>query len=1041
MTRAADPRPILYLVSNCHLDTQWRWTVRDTIAEHLPATLARTFELFERLPAFVLSFEGAFRYQLLEEYWPDGFRQVQEFARAGRWHAAGCMLDAPDVNIPSPESLLRHMLYGARYFDRVLGRHGADVFLPDCFGFGAALPTIGAHCGLIGFGTSKLVRWKSPGTIPFDLGRWQGIDGSELIAVLHPEGYGEGLAEDLSRAERWIDRIEGRIAARPGDGLRVACMFVGPKGDKGGGLDDASIEWLERSLAGDGPIEVRLVASDQLFRDLTTAERAALPEFRGELLLPTHGTGCWTSQALVKRWNRRCELLADAAERAAAVADWLGGLPYPHREIEAAWTAFLWHQMHDDLTGTSRQEAYLHTWNDQAASLNRFASVLTDAVGTVARALDTRVEGMPLVVFNPLAAAREDVVVARIETPEGSLRVFDPEGREVPSQVRNKAAGGAELVFVARLPPFGFAVFDVRPASSGCEIETGLEVASSALSSRHLGASLDAAGDLATLSLQEEPRNLLASPAGLELLPDRSSRWPAWEVLWRDVTSPALGRFGAPARVEILERGPARVALAVTRRCGRSTVRQVLSLAAGEAGARLEVDCRFDWWSRGRLLKATFPTAFEDPVATYDLGVGAIEREVNHPEAYEVPAQQWADLSQRSGRAGLSILNDCRYGWDRPEEATLRLSLLRSPRVGRRFRHQATQDHGRHRLRYALFPHAGGWAAAAAWEQAARHNQPLVAFRVEPSAGALGRTFSLFPEVSRARLHGVKKAEEGERIVVRLSEPSGEGGPARLTACGPLAAAASINGLEEASDAVALAGATLEARLAPFELRSYAIELPPPPARLEPPRVLPLSLPLDRAAASWHTAARGIDFDGSGRSYPGELLPAALLVAGAPLPLAASEPGTPHCLAASGQELPWPGAPYDYLLLVVTAVRGAASGALEAGGERLSLAAPDWAAPIGRGVYRRYLRGLPIGGAKPPLLERHPLAWVGGHRHDRRLRDEPYTPCYLFRSVLRIPAGTTTLRLPHEPRLRLFAAAAVAGSGLGVEAVSELYGW
>jgi alpha-mannosidase len=1054
------------VVSNCHLDTQWRWTIRETISEYLPATLRRTFELFERFPEFVLNFEGAFRYQLVEEYWPAEFRRLQEYARAGRWRVAGCMLDAPDVNIPSPESLVRHILYAARYFERQLGTRGYDVFLPDCFGFGAALPTLAAHCGLVGFGTSKLVNWKAPGTIPFDLGRWQGVDGSELIAVLRPEGYGEGLSEDLSQATRWLERIQERPAGPP-----VACMFVGPKGDRGGGLDDASAAWVDRSLSGDGPLEVRLASSDQLARDLAGSNPAgsrpaedavaALPVHRGELLLPTHGTGCWTSQALAKRWNRRNELLADAAERAAVVADWLGGMPYPRRELESAWTAFLWHQMHDDLTGTSRQEAYLHTWNDQAASLNRFAAILTDSVGAVARGLDTRSDGLPLVVFNPLAIEREDAVVARIAMPAttsnagrspSALRVFGPDGAEVPSQSTPTGDGGFHLVFTARLPPLGFAVFEVRAAETPCALATGLAIDGRGLESSRLTARLDDAGDIAALFLGEPARNLLARPAVLELLPDRSSRWPAWEVLWQDVSAAPRGRFAALATTRILERGPARVALEVRRRAARSEVRQILSLSAGSAGTRLEVDCRMDWRSRGSLLKASFPSALESPVATYDLGIGAIERGVNRPEAYEVPAQQWADLSEATGGSrqglGLSVLNDCRYGWDHPDEATLRLSLLRSPRVGRRFRHQGKQDLGRHRLRYALYPHVGDWTQADTVGQAARHNQPLIAFRASPSGGPLGRSFSLFPEVAGGFLQAAKKAEASDRIVLRLREARGKADVARLRAATAITSAERVNGLEEPLGPATLTpSGELTAELGAFSLHSLAVELAPPPEGLAAPLVRPLDLPFDRQAVSWHEGSTGVDFDGSGRSYPGELFPRELTIGGVLVPLSAAEAGVPHCLACGGQEIAWPedrpeGA-YDRLLLVLSAVGGSVRDALRAGGRPLELSAPDWTEPIGRGTYRRFVRGLQIGRPLPPRLERHPLAWVGGHRHDRRVRDEPYAACYLFRSVLRIPPGTTSLQLPYAPRLRLFAAVAVASSNFGVEAVSELYddGW
>jgi len=186
----------LYVVATVHLDTQWRWTVRDTIRDFLPATMRENFALFERYPFFVLSFEGAFRYMLMKEYYPQDFERLKAFVASGRWRVAGSMLDAADVNVVSPESLIRHILYATRFFEREFGRTSCDLFLPDCFGFGWALPSIGAHCGLAGFSSSKFGKWVAPGEIPFDIGVWRGPDGAEILAVLRPEGYGEGLRED-----------------------------------------------------------------------------------------------------------------------------------------------------------------------------------------------------------------------------------------------------------------------------------------------------------------------------------------------------------------------------------------------------------------------------------------------------------------------------------------------------------------------------------------------------------------------------------------------------------------------------------------------------------------------------------------------------------------------------------------------------------------------------------------------------------------------------------------------------------------------------
>ena len=1038
----AGPPGLVYLVATSHLDTQWRWTVRDTIRDFLPRTVVDNLALAERIPGFVLSFEGAFRYQLLAEYHPRLWERVRTAVTDGRWRVAGAMLDAPDVNIPSPESLIRHVLYGRRFFERELGVSGVDVFLPDCFGFGAALPSIAAHCGLAGLSTSKLIKWMPPAPIPFDLGRWRGPDGSEIVAALHPEGYGEGVSEDLSRAPRLARRLAARGEA---SGVWAALLYAGI-GDRGGALDDDSAAWLERSLAGEGPVAIHLGGSDDLFRDLAPEETARLPAHEGDLLLPTHGTGCLTSQAVMKRWNRKNEQLADAAERAAVAAERLTGLPYPAERLRQAWTLFLWHQMHDDLTGTSIPEAYRISWNDEAVAANLLAGVLADSVAALARAHDTRVEGVPLVVFNPLAGERCDPVEAVVrfvgEAP-AAVRVFDGEGVEVPSQVAGRDGAELSIVFSAPLPPVGLAVFDVRADTAGCELDTGLAVTADGLESPRYRATIDAAGDLGRLFDRRHRRELLAAPAALHLLPDRSRRWPAWEILYDDLRA-APRRSGGGATLAAVERGPARVAVEVRRPVAGSTVVQRYRLAAGDAGHRLEVDTRIDWRTRGRLLKAAFPTPFARARATFDLGLGVAGRGVARRESYEVPAQQWADLSDAATGEGLSVLSDHKCGWDRPVEETLRLTLARSPRVVRKFRHQGVQDLGPHRCLYALVGHgAGGWREETV-EQAARLNQPPRVFQTAGSAGPLGRRFSLLRvDPPAAAVRAVKRAEEGVGMVVRLQETRGLPQPeVEVALHGGVRQVVETDGGERAVEGGgAEVGEEGGVRLAlgPFQPRTLLIE----PRRGEPvatPAVShPLALPFDRPAASFHDAPARVDFDGRGRSLPGELLPERISCGEIEFRLAAFRRQRRQCVACAGQTLEIEAAGAGEIALLLASVDGDRPAALDTGAGVLPFVAPDWAAPLGQWVGRRLIWGIPVGRTRPPFLRRHRVAWLGTHRHAPGPRDEPYRFCYLFCCRLPLPPGVSRLALPRDPAIRLFAATALTGSAPATRPAAPLF--
>ena len=1048
---AADaPPPELQVVATAHLDTQWRWTVKDTIDDFLPETMRGNFALFEKYPGYVFSFEGAFRYALMKEYYPADFERLKGYVKAGRWKVAGSWWDAVDTHVPSPESLVRQALYGNGFFRKELGVTSRDVFLPDCFGFSYALPSVAAHCGLTAFSTQKLT-WGAAMKIPFDVGLWQGVDGSELLASINPGDYASELKWNLTTDAEAYATIDRQAAM---SGQPVAMKYFGT-GDVGVPPLEPSVAWLEKSLHGPGPLKVRSVAPDQLAKDLaarlTPEERARLPHYRGEFLLTSHGAGCYTSQAAMKAYNRANQRLAFAAEAAAVAADGLGGAAWPREVLREAWTRFLWHQFHDDLTGTSIPEAYTYSWNDEAISSAAFADVLSTSVGAVSRALDTRGPGVALVVWNPLALEREDVVEASVRFPGGApkaVRVAGPDGKDVPAQVVARDGNAATVVFTARVAPTSATVFSVVP--SAAKPAAGEPRArTNGLENARLRVTLDANGDVASVFDKRLGKELLSASLALQLFEDEPRKWSAWEVEYSALSAPPRAVVAGPAKVRVVEEGPARAAVEVVRSAAGSTFTQTLRLAAGAAGERLEIVTDVDWRTKGTLLKAAFPLAAAAPTATYDLGLGAVARGTNRPNAYEVPAQQWADVTDASGAFGVAVLNDSRHGWDRPDERTLRLSLVHTPKVVKSWDwldEQASNDLGRHRVVTALAPHAGGAGDGRVAQAAERLNQPLLAWQAPAHEGRLGKTWSLLRveaagSVPAVSVRALKLAEESDEVVVRLQETAGRAAEGvTLRFARPVVAVREVNGAEEPLDVAGTGGflplvatpppvlrdGAVALSLGAFRPRTLAVRLAPETARLDLPATAVLELPYDLDGVSRDDDRKDGDFDGRGRSLPGELLPATVVSAGIPFRTGPQGKGARNVLVPRGQSLAVPPGGFDRVYLVAAAVGGDREARFAVDGAPVTVTVPDWAEPVGQWDSRI------VGGARveeaallaPAYAKETPLAWVGTHRHGARGENEAYAFAQLFRLRIDLPPGARTLTLPSDARLRILAATA-----------------
>ncbi len=1045
----ATPAGTLFAVGYAHLDTQWRWTYPTTIDVFLRNTLAQNFERFEKYPEYVFNFTGSARYSLMKEYYPAEYERLRKYVRAGRWFVAGSSVDEGDVNVPAPESIIRHVLYGNGFFRREFGVESCEYMLPDCFGFPASLPSILAHCGLKGFSTQKLT-WGSAVGIPFNVGVWVGPDGRSIVAALNPGEYVGAIPRRVDDDADWSARLAENARRY---GLPVDYHYYGV-GDEGGApREDDVRRYCEAARREDGRFRVRLASAGAMFGELTDEQRARLPRYRGDLLLTEHSAGTLTSQAYMKRWNRKNECLADAAERAAAVATWLGAAAYPHALLERSWLRVLGSQMHDMLPGTALPESISYSWNDEIIALNGFADVLLSAVRAISAGLDTTADGTPVVVYNPLAIEREDVVEAAIAfdgPPPVHVRVRDSQGREVPAQIAQRQGEYANVLFLARVPPLSFNVFDVQAVAKDTRIGTNLSVTDRVIENDDYRVTLGDSGDVVSIrDKREGDRELLKGPAQLVLTHERPREWPAWNMDWKDRERNQHEVVGGPARIAVVERGPVRAAIRVTREARNSIFTQTIRLSAGDAGRRIEWVNEIDWQATECALRAAFPLTVSNAAATYNLGLGTIQRGNNDPKKFEVPAHEWFDLTDRTGRYGVSVLEDCKFGSDKPADDVLRLTLLYTPGVRRAYMDQHSQDWGRHEFTYALYGHARDWRDARSGWQARRLNQPLRAFVASPHPGPLGRRVSFGSVGSdRVDLRAIKFAEAGDAIIVRLQELSGEcvDGVAVLLGRG-IASADEVDGQERRIGPAVVRDGRLRVDLSPYAMRSFAVRLQPTTASAEPRETRAVDLPFDDDVISTDADRADGRMDADGRTIAGDQWPDSIQSGGVRFKLGPAEKGKKNALACRGQTIPLPSGSYNRLHLLAAATEPVEA-RFGVGPASQTLWIQAWTGLIGqfdRRVWERPFAVIDhhcnakVIGMEPGYIRRDPIAWFSTHRHHPRVGNESYQFSYVFRFELDRPEGADTLVLPNDPRVRVFALTLVREPDPALRPAAPLY--
>lgn len=1013
----------LFFISNSHLDTQWNWDVKTTINEYVRNTMEQNFTRLDKYPNLTFNFEGAIRYMWMKEYYPEQYAKLKTYVQNGRWHISGCAVDANDVMVSSAESIMRNWLYANQFFKKEFGvRGGYDVMLPDCFGFSYALPSLARHCGFKGFHTAKLA-W---GSAEYDqlppFGIWQGVDGSQIYAVYKPgaydnhEQYNKNMANDSEMAAITANNYNKY-------GVAAEIRYVGPRSDRGGALQDNASSsgentpyWLNLSAQTNGAVKVRIATPDEIFDYLDKNKNQKYHVKDGELPMRTHGVGSYTSRTMLKLWNRRNELLADATEKSASLAQWLGVQAYPQKAINDAWVRNLWQAHHDGITGTSIPNAYLYSMNDYVLVNKTLGNLLKTTTGNIVRAMDTQTKGMPVVVYNPLSFQRTDIVEARLTMPAQpkGLRVFDKDGKEVLSQISSydEKTGEVVFLFAATVPSLGYAVYDVRFGEAS-QLTSSLRMnrRSRQLSNGNYRLTLSEKGDPSQLiDLANNNRQVL-SASQLQMIYDHEDTWPSWEISYTDILRTPTA-VDENVSIKKAEDGPLRKSFRVVKEKDGSQFVQYIRMNALDN--RIDIVSEVDWQSHERMLKANFQMAFNNPKATYDISLGTIERGNRTADCYEVQGHQWADMSTTDGSYGLSILNDCKYGWDKPTDSSLRLTLIHTPSTGNSYTYQADQDLGVNLFTYSLFPHQGKWSELTQ-KAASQLNQPLVAVAAPKHEGALGKEVKfLSVSTDQVAVKAVKKAEETDELIVRVYEWAGQQhDKVTLTFPTRVLSAREVNGLEEQVGSATTSNNTLTFSISKYQPKTFAVRLAAATTHTDEQTDDAVSLPYNVDMMSYDSK-KDDALKNAPYAYPAELVPDVVTADGISFVMGNRSDGQNNAVRCSGQTIGLPAAGRKLYLLAASTEPTGTIGEFVVGDQTYQFEVPYYGGTLGQ-------LDSPYNGGTHYRKQDVALTTTHSH-HISGNSDEQYRFLYIYRFAITLPEGASQLKLPKNSNLMVYAA-------------------
>lgn len=774
-------------IGHSHMDLAWLWPIRETIRKGA-RTFATAIELMDRYPDYIYCASQPQLYKWMQDFYPGLYEKIKTKVREGRIDPVGAMWVESDTNVPSGESLVRQILYGKQYFKQEFGLEIDNLFLPDVFGYTAALPQILLKSDIKYFTTQKL-SWNLLNKFPYQSFHWQGIDGSRVLAHMLPEETYNSAAAPHS-----VQKVEANYKNK--DVSAHALLLFGI-GDGGGGPSAEHLERLQRMKNLDGLPPVR---QEKFAEFISKWEKDAdrFPLWVGELYLERH-QGTLTTHARNKRYNRLCENALRELELTSVVAGRLFNEDYPANQLLETWREVLLYQFHDILPGSSIKRVYDECVPRYEKMLSETQAGVANREQSLSEHINTTGLTSPLVLFNWLNWEREEWL---------------------------KCGDTWQKV---RVPSMGYVTVD---AASKEATNFASACGDSFIENDLLKIKFDKEGAIVSVWDKDAGREVLAPGGRGNRLAVYFDEGDAWDMpLDYAETEPRyMSLTGSAVTVD----GPQAI-MQQQYRLGHSLLNQKIILTQGSR--RIDFETTATWRETKSMLRTSFPVDIHAGEATFDIQFGFVLRPTHNNTSWdlakqEVPAHKWADLSETD--YGVALLNDCKYGY-KIKGNTVDLDLIRSApypgpvlvkdeEVKPGDPHDGYTDQCDHVFTYSLYPHTGDAVSGQVYRAAYELNHPLRSITTEQHNGDLPSKHSfLHAEGSHVIVDAVKKAEESNYVIIRLHEEGNRRNRVRLIFPWKIRSAEEVNLMEQHPEKMDFAGESLMLELRPFEVKTLKI--------------------------------------------------------------------------------------------------------------------------------------------------------------------------------------------------------------------------